>query len=76
VELREYLTKNNITMAVFGKKIGRAQSIVSRICAKKHRADPVTAIRIVVASKGLISLDDLYGTPRKYRADTLARRAN
>lgn len=69
MELREYLTQNNMTMVQFGEKIGRAQSIVSRLCGKKHRADPSTAIRIVSATKGRVTLDDLYGTPAKYRAD-------
>lgn len=76
MELREYLkttvnkkTKRPISMWSFGNRIGRAQSIVSRIAAKKHRADPVTAVRIVVATAGAVTLDDLYGTPARWRAD-------
>lgn len=76
MELREYLTqtvskktKRRMTMAEFGESIGVAQSIVSRLCARLHRPDPNTAIKIVVATRGEISLDDLYQTPAKWRAD-------
>lgn len=69
VELKEYLKTNNVTMAVFGEKIGRAQSIVSRLANRRHRPDPTTALRIVKVTKGAVSLDDLYGTPPKSRAD-------
>lgn len=75
MELREYLTKNNITMSVMGKRVKRAQSIISRICARKHRPDPSTAVRIVIATKGAVSLDDLYSTPPKYRADVLSKQS-
>ena len=68
--LREYLETTNTTMAAFGKKIGRAQSIVSRLCAKKHRPDPSSAIRIVAATKGRVTLNDLYDLPKKWRTDT------
>ncbi len=68
-ELRDYLKSKKITMAAFGGKIKRAQSIVSRICNHKHRPDPDTAISIVVVTRGDVSLDDLYGTPPRYRAD-------
>lgn len=67
MDLREYLTARRITMMAFGEKIGRAQSIISRICNRKHRADPTTALRIVVATRGEVSLDDIYDTPAKYR---------
>lgn len=76
VELREYLKEKNITMATMGTRVKRAQSIISRICAHKHRPDPTTAVRIVIATKGAVSLDDLYGTPAKYRADSISRRNN
>ncbi len=69
MELREYLTENKITLSDFGEKIGRSQSVMSRICARKHRPDPSTAVRIVVATRAAITLDDLYGTPAKWRAD-------
>lgn len=73
MDLGSYLRENNITMSDFGKRIGRAQSIVSRLVNKRHRADPSTALRIVRVTGGKISLDDLYGTPAKLRADYLAR---
>lgn len=73
MELGNYLKTNGITMSAFGKRIGRAQSIVSRLVNKRHRADPSTALRIVKATGGVISLDDLYGTPAKLRADYLVR---
>ncbi len=69
MELRQYLKETKTSMTTFGKAIGRAQSIVSRIAARKHRPDPVTAVRIVVKTKGKITLDDLYQTPARYRAD-------
>ena len=67
MELLEYLKARKITMSEFGSKIGRAQSIVSRIANRKHRPDPTTAVKIVVVTKGEISLDDLYQLPAKYR---------
>ena len=73
MELLEYLKTKKITMSDFGAKIGRAQSIVSRIAARKHRPDPSTAVRIVQVTRGEISLDDLYETPPKYRADRTKR---
>ena len=73
MELREYLKTKKITMEMFAQKIGRAQSIVSRLVNRKHRADPITAQRIVKVTKGAVSLDDIYNTPPKLRADYLAR---
>lgn len=73
MELRAWLKENDTTMAAFGAKIKRAQSIVSRICARRHRPDPVTAVRIVVVTRGAVNLDDMYGTPKRWRADVLAR---
>lgn len=54
-------------MSAFGAKIGRAQSIVSRLCAGKHRADPQTAVRIIKATKGKVHFADLYGLDDKFR---------
>lgn len=69
MELREYLESKKLTMSDFAEKIGRAQSIVSRLVNKKHRPDPATAVRIVIATKAAVSLDDQYGTPARWRAD-------
>lgn len=69
MQLKEYLKTNNITMAAFGEKIKRAQSIVSRLCNGRHRADPTTAVRITIVTKGAVTLDDQYGTPSRWRAD-------
>lgn len=55
------------TMKRFGQKLGRAQSIVSRILNKKHRPDPTTAVRMVIVTESAVSLDDIYGLPVKYR---------
>jgi ribosome-binding protein aMBF1 (putative translation factor) len=60
---------NGWTTISLAKKIGRAQSIVSRILNRKHRPDPVSAVRLVVASGGKLTLDDIYGTPKRYRSD-------
>lgn len=65
----DWLHKTNTTMVDFGKSIHRAQSIVSRLARGLHRPDPSTALRIVVVTKGEITLDMLYGTPRRYRCD-------
>lgn len=54
-------------MSAFGKKIGRAQSIVSRLVNGKHRADPTTALRIIKATRGKVHLADLYALPAQYR---------
>lgn len=72
MELRDWLTENHVTMTAFGQRVRRAQSIISRVCARRHRPDPTTAVRIVMVTKGAVSLDDLYQTPKKYRADVLA----
>lgn len=69
MKLAEYLRETDTKMTEFGSKIGRAQSIVSRLSSEKHRPDPSTAVRIVIATKGRVTLDDLYGTPKKYRCD-------
>lgn len=58
---------NGWTTISFAKKIGRAQSIVSRLIHEKHRPDPVSAVRIVIASGGEVTLDDLYHLPKRYR---------
>ena len=71
MELLDYLHTRKITMAVFGERVKRAQSIISRIANRKHRPDPTTAVRIVVVTKGAVSLDDLYQTPAKFRADII-----
>lgn len=69
MELADWLKETGTKMTEFGEKIGRAQSIVSRLSARKHRPDPTTAVKIVIATKGRVSLDDLYGTPQRYRCD-------
>lgn len=69
MELAQYLKEKKLTMAQFGAQIDRAQSIISRLINKKHRPDPTTAVNIVIATRGKVTLDDQYGTPTKYRAD-------
>ena len=73
MDLKDYLAQSDQTMSEFAEKISRAQSIVSRLVNRKHRPDPSTAVRIVVATKGLVSMDDLYLTPPRFRADRIAR---
>lgn len=73
MHVKEYLEETGLTMEQLGDKIQRAQSIVSRLAARKHYPDPSTAVNLVVVSKGKITLDDLFDTPRKYRADRSAR---
>lgn len=58
---------NGWTTISFAKKLGRAQSIVSRLIHERHRPDPVTAVRIVIATQGDVTLDDLYKLPQRYR---------
>lgn len=67
--LLDWLHKNDVKMTEFGERIGRAQSIVSRLSRGLHRPDPNTAVRIVIATKGAVTLDMLYGTPKKFRCD-------
>lgn len=74
MELRDWLTTTvskktgkPITMDAFGKSIGRAQSIVSRLANKKHWPDRSTAVKIVMVTAGRVTLDDLYSLPVKYR---------
>lgn len=73
MDLGNYLKETGTTMSDFGRRIGRAQSIVSRLVNRRHRADPSTALRIVKATGGKVSMDDLYSTPKHLRADVLAR---
>lgn len=67
MELLDYLTQNKITMQKFGERIGRAQSIVSRLANKKHWPDRGTAVKIVHATKGMVTLDELYSLPPRLR---------
>lgn len=63
------MKETGTTGAKLGKRVRRAQSIISRLAGGKHRADPVTAVRIVIATEGAVTLDDLYKTPPQWRAD-------
>lgn len=67
MELLDYLTQNKTTMSAFGKRVGRAQSIISRLANKKHWPDRSTAVKIVVVTRGAVTLDDLYSLPAKWR---------
>lgn len=67
LELIDWLHKEKVTMSAMGVDIGRAQSIISRICNRKHEPDPETARRIVVRTKGVVSMDVLYSVPKRYR---------
>lgn len=67
MELREYLTQNKITMQKCGESVGRAQSIISRLCAHRHWPDRSTAVRLVKFTKGRVTLSDLYQLPSKLR---------
>lgn len=66
MKLGEYLKDNGLLMADFGKKIGRSQAAVSRICAGEQPR-PDAALKIVRVTKGAVSLADLYGLEEKYR---------
>lgn len=69
VELSDWLKETKTTMVDFGIAVGRAQSIISRLAARRHRPDPSTAVKIVIATRGKVTLDDLYQTPKRYRCD-------
>ena len=68
LDLKTYLETTNTTMTHFAAKIERAQSIVSRLSARKHYPDQSTAVNIVIATRGAVTMDELYDVPKKYRA--------
>lgn len=78
MQLKEWLDTTGMTMVEFGKLTGRAQSIISRLSNRKHRPDPVTAVRILKVTKErgrkfgphvFVSLDDMYDVPQKLRCE-------
>lgn len=60
MKLSEYLTKEDLTFAAFGKKIGTNPQAVHKYAKFENYPRPERAERIVRATKGLVTLKDIY----------------
>lgn len=70
MELKDYLTAKNIQMSEFGRRIGRSEAVISRLCAKKQFPGSATVLKIVKETRGHVGADDLLRIPAKWRCVT------
>ena len=59
--LSEYLEKTHQTQAEFGELIGKSQQLISGYCTGTLTSPRATALDIVKATKGAVTLEDLWG---------------
>lgn len=61
MKLRDYLKKNKIKITDFAESIGHSQSTISSyLTGARPRPRPDIALKIVEATKGKVTLNDLY----------------
>lgn len=60
MNLADYLAATGTTQQDMATAIGRSQSVVSRIMAGIQLPEPSTALAIVKATKGMVTLCDLF----------------
>lgn len=66
MNVADYIKASGCTQEEFAARAGLAQSNVSRIVNGKQKPDPDTAVQIVVVTEGQVTLNEIYGVPKKY----------
>lgn len=59
MDLKKYLTLNNISQESFGAKVGLTQCTINKISQKKQRPSWINAQKIIAASNGEVTMEDL-----------------
>jgi len=62
MKLSEYLKKEELTLAAFGKLIGKHAQAVHKYARFTSYPRPETAEKIVQATKGKVGMKDIYQT--------------
>lgn len=60
MKLLDYLSKEKLTFAKFAAKIGKNAQAIHKYAHFENYPRPKTAAKIVRATKGVVSLSDLY----------------
>lgn len=71
MKLKEYLYRNDTTIRAFAKTIGVNYNLLGHIRSGKKTPSVKLAIKIILASKGIITPQDLI--PKLFEAYELAR---
>ena len=59
MELKDYLTKHGLIVKRFGEKIGISPQMMCLLCKKAHDIHLSTAMKIVKATNGEVTYEDL-----------------
>lgn len=63
MELKDYMKTFDVTAAAIAAETGVTVQAISQYCRKVRKPRPDIALKLVAATKGQVSLTDLYAGP-------------